>query len=111
MDYKKLLADPRLKHWFTQNYDLTGCSLWEGCSSIEEDDQLVQKMTPIPIGLDLHTLDEKSHKRSAAQQVEDLYTIRSKGKKLEEKSRDVLFMPFRDGSRDGVHQIQLPNDR
>jgi len=61
---RTFIADPRLKAWFVQNYDLVGCNHFS-CSPIDAsassdlDKALVSKVIPIPIGMDFHTLSEK----------------------------------------------------
>lgn len=61
------LADSRLQHMYVQNYDLVGCHLnymnserykHHGCNYTVEE-SLQSKVSPIPIGLDYHTADEK----------------------------------------------------
>ena len=59
---RTFIADPRLEHWFAQNYDLVGCGVYT-CSdvdlSVPADVALLHKVQPLPIGLDLHSLSEK----------------------------------------------------
>eukprot|EP00929_Paragymnodinium_shiwhaense_P018893 TRINITY_DN13057_c0_g4_i2.p1 TRINITY_DN13057_c0_g4~~TRINITY_DN13057_c0_g4_i2.p1 ORF type:complete len:381 (-),score=30.52 TRINITY_DN13057_c0_g4_i2:453-1595(-) len=75
MHYKGLLEDSRLIHWFTQNYDLTGCSTHSGCSAMDPRSPLANKMTPVPIGLDFHTRDEKRLLERSDQQLRRLYNV------------------------------------
>ena len=56
------LNDPRLLHWWVQNYDLTGCNPYSDCSpyglsrnASNGDMRAISKISPIPIGLDLHS--------------------------------------------------------
>ena len=64
MDMETFLLDRRLKKWFVQNYDLVGCNHYT-CStlsqeSVERDKKqqhMVQKIEPIPIGIDLHNTE------------------------------------------------------
>ncbi len=58
----EFISDPRLKHWFMQNYDIKGCvhQYFGGYCSAIHDVLLLKKVTPIPIGLDFHTKSEKS---------------------------------------------------
>ena len=91
MDMGSFLLDPRLKKWFVQNYDLVGCNHFT-CSSLTKEsiaknktqEQMVVKVEPIPIGLDLHTLSEKNkkarrHKRGiegmVCDQLRELYSV------------------------------------
>jgi len=48
------LSDTRLLHWWTQNYDLTGCNPWGGCSPVDPQSPMARKVSPIPIGLDFY---------------------------------------------------------
>ena len=53
----------RLATWFVQNYDLVGCNHFT-CSNLSvmpEHDvkKIIEKVVPMPIGLDFHTLSEK----------------------------------------------------
>eukprot|EP00747_Dinoflagellata_sp_TGD_P181942 gnl/TRDRNA2_/TRDRNA2_35966_c0_seq1.p1 gnl/TRDRNA2_/TRDRNA2_35966_c0~~gnl/TRDRNA2_/TRDRNA2_35966_c0_seq1.p1 ORF type:complete len:460 (-),score=31.59 gnl/TRDRNA2_/TRDRNA2_35966_c0_seq1:18-1397(-) len=112
MPYRDFIADPRLNHWFVQNYDLTGCMPWSDgkyCSKISEYDPLAQKVTPIPLGIDLHTHAEKLHDQSVKEQLEELYATRNDGTALFDKIRDKLFMPFKDKSRDHTDRVNLPD--
>jgi len=62
IDMQTFIADPRLQAWFVQNYDLVGCNHFS-CSPLStrnvRDKALIDKVIPIPIGLDFHTLSEK----------------------------------------------------
>lgn len=68
MSMETFLNDKRLKKWYAQNYDLIGCNLFT-CStfnqSIPNYAEMVNKVIPIPIGLDLHTMGEKSIKSAS----------------------------------------------
>jgi len=112
MGYKEFIADPRLNHWFTQNYDLTGCMAFGGCSNISEHSSLAQKVTPIPIGIDFHTQAEKQGTASVSSQVHELHYIRNHhGETWSEKQSNKLFMPFKDKKRDGTNHVNLPKDK
>ena len=54
------MRDPRLLHWFVQNYDLTGCNIYSGCAPAAVSAKLVRKVTPIPLGVDMHTVDDRN---------------------------------------------------
>lgn len=65
-DVRKFLADPRLHRWFVQNYDLIGCrranemTMTMTCSDITHGidgwtQEMIDKVKPLPIGLDIHT--------------------------------------------------------
>ena len=60
MTMHEFIADPRLVMWYAQNYDLLGCNHYT-CSAVDaiRDAQIVSKVRPLPIGLDLHSLSEK----------------------------------------------------
>ena len=66
------LADPRLVHWWVLNYDFLGCNPYSGCAEAEwsapERAALVAKVSPMPIGVDLHSMDDpaKGHHGLAA---------------------------------------------
>lgn len=91
IDMETFLLDPRLKKWFAQNYDLVGCNHYT-CSSLtresvardDKHQQMVRKVEPIPIGLDLHTLIAKRRKASRSHkgmdgmvcdQLREMYSI------------------------------------
>lgn len=64
---RTVLEDSRLTAWFTQNYDFGfGCHHNLARSCHESDDPLLlggpllQKLRPLPIGLDFHSLSEKA---------------------------------------------------
>lgn len=70
MSMESFLRDKRLVKWFTQNYDLSGCNAYT-CSSIQTQEDaalLLEKVVPIPIGLDLHSAAEKRF--SGSDQIE-----------------------------------------
>ena len=82
---RDFILDPRLVKWYAQNYDLVGCNYYT-CSTVsrESDFSIVQKVEPLPIGLDLHSLSEKQRgatPRFIASQIcaqrQDLATARS----------------------------------
>lgn len=74
-----MLLDERLVHWFAQNYDLTGDTTALGRSPIDCGSPLASKISPMPIGLDLHTLDEKKARGtgriSACEQQRSLHAV------------------------------------
>ena len=88
---RTLLEDSRLIAWFTQNYDFGfGChhDLARTCHDADDllqlDGPLLQKLRPLPIGLDFHSLSEKAAEgviyrgvraTSAEHQQADLDTI------------------------------------
>jgi hypothetical protein len=84
LDMKTFLADPRLAKWFAQNNDVVGCNA-NTCSDLRNDTdfQLIDKMVPIPIGLDLHSHSEKRSQQEAemnamlCEQRKELDQIRS----------------------------------
>lgn len=59
---REFIADNRLAKWFVQNYDIVGCNPYT-CSDINSTTELhlVNKLVPIPIGLDLHSSTEKKN--------------------------------------------------
>ena len=42
--------DPRLKHWYAQNYDLVGCGAFTGQSPVPDDHPARLKVSALPIG-------------------------------------------------------------
>ena len=53
------ISDERLASWFVQNYDLVGCNHFS-CSDVDPAKRMLfDKVQPLPIGLDFHTLSEK----------------------------------------------------
>ena len=90
------LADRRLLHWFVQNYDLRGSNPFSGPSRWEWDQEdsarLGAKVSAIPIGVDLHTLDEYE---SPCAQAAELRAVRavhpSFAKKLQATAGQVLL--------------------
>ena len=78
MNMRQFVGDKRLAKWIVQNYDFVGCNAYT-CSDIKNttvrtaataavpaatnhdpiDGQLVKKIIPMPIGLDLHSFSEK----------------------------------------------------
>ena len=57
---ERFLGDSRLVHLFAQNYDLLGCNPFSGCATKGMPLRLVSRVSPLPLGLDLHTLAEKT---------------------------------------------------
>ena len=92
MDMETFILDPRLHKWFVQNYDLVGCNHFT-CSTVTQEgskrdpkmQKMIEKVIPIPIGLDLHTLSEKSKKKNrkrgstidglVCDQLRELYSV------------------------------------
>jgi hypothetical protein len=83
---KEFIRDTRLKHWFVQNYDLVGCNYFT-CSNVNEIEHIdiIKKVTPIPIGMDFHTLSEKIKKihshlipKFVCAQIHDVFSISKK---------------------------------
>eukprot|EP01036_Dinobryon_divergens_P051898 gene51898-69455_t len=66
---KEFILDPRLSRWYTQNYDLVGCSPY-GCSDIspwtEDNNNILSKVFPLPIGIDFHSYAGKGDMNTAA---------------------------------------------
>lgn len=63
----ELLGDARLLHWWVQNYDLWGCNEYSNCSRLTARNWWhSRRVSPLPIGLDLHTRAEKAAVRSSA---------------------------------------------
>ncbi len=76
------LGDARLRHWLVQNWDLDGalCATTpavgeERCSAPQLPASALAKVSPLPIGLDLHTLAEKLSQRSGAEQEQQLRAL------------------------------------
>ena len=100
---RQFLRDTRLVTWYTQNYDLLGCNQFT-CSDLNishlPDRQLLSKVIPIPIGLDLHTIAEKPVKKvtpsktaqqqSICQQTDELQLLSSAQPSL--LSRPVVIL-------------------
>ena len=58
---RDFLVDPRLQRLYTQNYDLLGCTAFY-CSDVTlADSNIIKKVIPIPIGLDLHSVSIKKY--------------------------------------------------
>ena len=54
------IEDPRLKHWYIQNYDLLGCGFWtnsELYQGYNATDLVFKKVSPIPIGSGLYAAE------------------------------------------------------
>merc|ERR1712194_591997 len=75
---EEFLADSRVKHIFTQNYDLKGCERnpmhaprfgYGGCKPIPKTPSGRSKITPIPLGVDFHTMDEKAKMPSTMKDI------------------------------------------
>ena len=61
MTMREFIGDQRLVKWYTQNYDMLGnTSFTSSDVDIVADKGIVEKVFPIPIGLDFHTLAEKT---------------------------------------------------
>mmetsp|Transcript_22348 Transcript_22348/g.63401 ORF Transcript_22348/g.63401 Transcript_22348/m.63401 type:complete len:475 (+) Transcript_22348:54-1478(+) len=98
MHYKELIQDPRLRHWFAQNYDLTGCTPHSGCSSWSRDQAWTHKITPIPIGLGVFERYAEeffwipAHERkSMRKQLLDLLDVRVRLHRFDLKRRKLLL--------------------
>mmetsp|Transcript_39126 Transcript_39126/g.112962 ORF Transcript_39126/g.112962 Transcript_39126/m.112962 type:complete len:480 (+) Transcript_39126:42-1481(+) len=96
--YTELIQDSRLRHWFTQNYDLTGCNAASGCSPWSRDQGWTRKVSPIPIGLggfqryaeDFYII--KAHERkSMRRQVSDLLDVRARLPRFDLKQEKLLL--------------------
>ena len=75
---KEFLQDKRLHKWFAQNYDVVGCNVYS-CSNLDpiKDKAIIDKLTPIPIGLDFHTsADHKNLQKSICEQRRDLDAVK-----------------------------------
>eukprot|EP01041_Mallomonas_annulata_P011941 gene11941-25021_t len=63
---RQFINDLRLLRWYTQNYDLLGCTSYY-CSDVTltlpADRALVNKIVPIPIGMDFHSRGMKGVER------------------------------------------------
>ena len=79
-----LLNSTSIIHWFTQNYDLQNISF---------------KITPVPLGIDYHTLKNKNHrwgpKASPIEQEKQLIEISKLNNFNERKKRTFSFFHFR----------------
>ena len=85
----QFVNDRRLLHWWVQNYDLRGCNVWTGCArALLRSRWLSRKVSPLPIGLDLHKFaerpppsggarDERGRRRRACEQQTELNAIRA----------------------------------
>eukprot|EP01134_Creolimax_fragrantissima_P004861 CFRG4861T1 len=76
----EFLSDTRLKHWFVQNYDLSDCHKAvygkPDCKDMDGiSEVLAKKVSPIPIGLDLHTFSEREMLTSACTQQTELESL------------------------------------
>ena len=62
---RDFVGDNRLFKWFVQNYDFVACNSYS-CSNINvlTEAALVDKIIPIPIGLDLHSAAEKRNQHA-----------------------------------------------
>lgn len=78
MNMREFLSDKRLNKWYVQNYDLVGCNAFT-CSDIDIADnaELVNKVVPIPIGLDFHSMGEKRMANTASKIATSVCTQRS----------------------------------
>jgi len=55
LSMREFLMDNRLKRWYTTQYDLIGCNIYT-CSDVRLNElNLMNKVKPIPVGLDFHT--------------------------------------------------------
>jgi hypothetical protein len=80
LSIEAFVLDPRLLHWWVQNFDLLGCNPYSGCSKLRREAPLARKVSPIPLGLDLHTFAEKlppSQRVPACAQQAELEAIRN----------------------------------
>lgn len=64
LSLEEFVEDPRLVGWFAQNYDLVGCAhveatRIENCHDPKLSHSAMNKIRPLPIGLDFHTIAEK----------------------------------------------------
>jgi hypothetical protein len=46
----QFIMDPRLRHWYAQNYDLVGCGAFTGNSPVPDDHPARLKVSALPIG-------------------------------------------------------------
>lgn len=80
MHYEQLVSNPHLKTWYTQNY------------MYRDDDTQSEKIQPIPIGLDLHTLDAFGG-LTAPQVLEKMISIRETGIQNHASRSQALYIP------------------
>ena len=60
MTMREFLGDKRLVRWYTQNYDMVGNNSFTSSDiDVVADKSIIEKVFPLPIGLDFHTLAEK----------------------------------------------------
>lgn len=75
----EFLQDQRLHKWFVQNYDAVGCNAYS-CSTLDriKDQVILDKIVPIPIGLDFHSSAEPKRllERTCEQRI-DLDSLKS----------------------------------
>jgi len=83
LELGEFLGDARLLHWWVQNFDLSGCTVWTGCEPASSWAWLSHKVSPLPIGVDLHKLSERGipvgasgRKQSACSQQAEVESIR-----------------------------------
>jgi len=77
------IMDSRLRYWYVQNFDLVGCDTLS-CSDVQQETyhQFLQKVRPVPIGIDFHSLAGKNQvnssmfAQSVIQQYNSLHTCR-----------------------------------
>lgn len=109
---ESFLNDGRLLHWWVQNYDLLGCNPYSGCSHLPAGSPLAAKVSPIPIGLDLHTAAEKlrpPRAESACAQQRELDATRARLPAFRARPARLLA-PFkcREDRRDACTALRPP---
>ena len=60
LSLEAFIRDSRLLHWSVQNYDLAGCNTYSGCAPAAVSAKHLRKVSPIPLGIDMHTADERN---------------------------------------------------
>mmetsp|Transcript_80154 Transcript_80154/g.194353 ORF Transcript_80154/g.194353 Transcript_80154/m.194353 type:complete len:473 (-) Transcript_80154:41-1459(-) len=112
--YTELIQDSRLRHWFTQNYDLTGCNAASGCSPWSRDQAWTNKVTPIPIGFGIFERYAeqlfwiKAHERkSMRKQVSDLLDVRERSHRFDLKQQKLLLAFSGDHGRQSLLDLLL----
>lgn len=104
LSLSEFINDRRLLHWWVQNYDLVGCNVWNGCAGRGlyrlQYHLLARKVSPLPIGLDLHKFAERGtrtgesrFRKRACEQHAELESIRQSLPAFAQRP-DALLAPF-----------------
>mmetsp|Transcript_3902 Transcript_3902/g.8349 ORF Transcript_3902/g.8349 Transcript_3902/m.8349 type:complete len:441 (-) Transcript_3902:366-1688(-) len=94
MSLYEFVSDPRLAHWFAQNYDFGDVSnvaaYPQSAPRPNLPPNLLRKLSPLPIGVDFHTSAEKVYFSRESPKSQEAHLISLANPKWSEKKQQIL---------------------